>query len=82
MPFIKIIKKGNTWKTKESQRKKKRAWAGQYLSMSVSPLAPYEWAIKHERNRKTTETQARLNPFCPILGPCPTLGTIASGNFS
>jgi len=20
--------------------------------------------------------------FCPILGPCPTLGTVASGNFS
>ena len=50
-------------------------------SMSVPPLASHEWAIKHKRNRKTTETQARSNPFCPILGRRPTLGTIASGNF-
>jgi len=49
-------------------------------SMSVPPLASYEWAKKHKRNRKTTEKQARSNPFCPILGSCPTLGTIASGN--
>jgi len=27
------------------------------------------------------ETQSRSNPFCPILSPCRTLGTIASGNF-
>jgi len=50
-------------------------------SMSVPPLASYERAIKHKRNRETTDTQARSNPFCPILGPCPTLVTIASGNF-
>ena len=50
-------------------------------SMSVPPLASYKWAIKHKRNKKTTEKQARSNPYCPILGPCPTLGTIASGNF-
>ena len=50
-------------------------------SMSVPPLASYEWAIKHKRNRKTTETQARSNLFYTILGPCPTLGTTASGNF-
>ena len=50
-------------------------------SMSVPPLASYEWAVKHKTNRKTTETQARSYPFCPILGPCPTLRTIASGNF-
>ena len=50
-------------------------------SMSVPPLASYKWAIKHKRNRKTTKNQAQSNPYCPILGPCPTLGTIASGNF-
>ena len=35
-------------------------------SMSVPPLASYKWAIKHKRNRKTTEKQARSNPYCPI----------------
>ena len=50
-------------------------------SVSVPPSASNEWAIKHKRNRKTTEAQARSNPFSPILGLCPTLGTIASGNF-
>jgi len=28
---------------------------------------------KHKRNQIS---------FCPILGPCPTLGTVASGKFS
>jgi len=36
-------------------------------SMSVPPLASYEWAIKHNRNRKTTEKhkrdQIRVVPF-------------------
>jgi len=61
--------------------KKKQGLKQANTSMSVPPLASYEWAIKYKRNRKTAETQARSNPFCPILGPCPTLRTIASGNF-
>ena len=54
--------------------------AGQYFHVRP-PIGLYKWAIKHKRNRKTTEKQARSNPYCPILGPCPTLVTIASGNF-
>jgi len=36
-------------------------------SMSVPPLASYKWAIKHDRNRKTTDKhkrdQIRFVPF-------------------
>jgi len=30
---------------------------------------------------KTTESQPHSNSFCPILAPCPTLGTFAAGIF-
>ena len=64
-----------------ASEKKKTGLKQANTSMSVPPLASCKWAIKHKRNRKATEKQARSNPYCPILGPCPTLGTTASGNF-
>ena len=39
-------------------RKKKPGLKQANTSMSVPPLASYKWAIKHKRNRKTTENQA------------------------
>ena len=62
-----------------SQGEKKPSLKRANNSMSVPPLASFKWSIKHKRNRKTKEKQARSNPYCPILSP--TLGTIASGNF-
>jgi len=55
--------------------------AGQYFH--VRPPIGFIWMgyktqQEYENHRKT---QARSNPFCPILGPCLTLGAVASGNF-
>jgi len=79
-PLSKSITKAGT--TLPPPKKKTGLKQQANTTMYVPPLASYEWVIKHKRNRKTTETKARSNPFCPILGPYPTLGTIASGNFS
>ena len=58
---------------------KYRAWGRPVLPCS----AGFMFGLCNTRGLivKTTETQAQLKSFYPILGPCPTLGTFASGNF-
>ena len=59
----KIIERTKT----DVNRLKKQGLKQANTSMSVPPLASYEWAIKHNRNRKTTEKhkrdQIRVVPF-------------------
>ena len=53
----------------DTTRKKKPGLKQANTSMSVPQLASYKWAIKHKRNRKTTEKQGLKRPNTSMSVP-------------